>query len=74
MAASIVPATQRDLERLVAGTVQSSATHVVTIDYHPQVTTQTQVLFNGRTLHVNSVQNLEERNIELVLICEEVVP
>jgi SPP1 family predicted phage head-tail adaptor len=69
--ASIVPATARDLERLVAGTVQSSATHLVTIRYLAGVTTKTRVVFGSRLLSVTGVQNPEERNISLVLVCQE---
>jgi head-tail adaptor len=39
--------------------------------WRPDITTDTQVFFRGRTLHVTSVRNLEERNITLELICEE---
>jgi SPP1 family predicted phage head-tail adaptor len=71
--ASIVPATAHDLERAVAGTVQSSATHLVTIRYLAGVTTKTRVLFGTRTLQVTGVQNPDERNISLVLVCQEVI-
>ena len=70
---SIEPATARDLERLAAGTNISSASHIVKAPYHPGVTTKTRLTFNDRTLHVASVINPEERNRELVLVCEEVV-
>jgi hypothetical protein len=42
-----VPATARDLERVVAGTVQSSATHLVTIRYLAGVTTKTRVVWDA---------------------------
>lgn len=71
--ASVVPATAHDLERAVAGTVQSSATHLVTIRYLAGVTTKTRVLFGTRTLQVTGVQNPDERNISLVLVCQEIV-
>jgi SPP1 family predicted phage head-tail adaptor len=71
--ASIVPATARDLERVVAGTVQSSATHLVTIRYLAGVTTKTRVVFGSRLLSVTGVQNTDERNISLVLVCQESV-
>ena len=73
MWAEIRPATARDLERVTAGTVMATASHIVTMDYHPQVTTQTRITFKGRTLLVTGVANPEERNIELVLTAEEVV-
>jgi SPP1 family predicted phage head-tail adaptor len=71
--ARIQAATQRDLERVTAGTVLSTATHIVTMPYHPQVSTQTRVLVNGRTFSVTGVTNPDERNIDLVLTCTEVV-
>lgn len=71
--ASIQPATARDLERRVASTMQASASHIVTMRYHPQVTTKTQLLFGDRVFFVNGVQNTDERNVELVLACQEIV-
>jgi SPP1 family predicted phage head-tail adaptor len=69
----IKPATARDLERVVANTVQSTASHLVTGDYRPDVNTQTRVTFGARIFEVTGVQNPEERNRDLVLVCEEVV-
>lgn len=71
--AEIKPATARDLERTIANAVQSKASHIVTMDYHPDVTTETTLLFGTRVFQVTGVQNPEERNIDLVLACEEVV-
>lgn len=72
--ASIRPASARDLERSIAGTVQSTATHLVGMRYHAGVTTKTRVVFGTRIFHVQGVHNIEERNVELVLAVEEVVP
>lgn len=69
--ASITPATARDLEGLIASSVQSMATHIVRMRYHANVTTQTRVTFGTRVFEVTGVQNPEERSIELVLICQE---
>lgn len=71
---AIRPASQRELERRTAGTTLTSTSHIVEGDYRPDITTGTQIVFNGRTLYVNSVQNLEERNRALVLLCNEAVP
>lgn len=71
--ASVEPATQRSLERLVASTVASDASHVVTMPFISGVTTKTRVTFKGRTLNVVGVQNVEERDIELRLACVEQV-
>jgi len=48
--------------------------HVVTIRYHPQVTVDTVAVFGTRNLFVRSVQNVNEDNDEMRLICEEIVP
>lgn len=71
--AEIKPATARDLERVTAGTVLSTATHVVTLRHLVGVTTQTRVLFNDRVFQVTGVSDPEERHIELNLVCVEVV-
>lgn len=71
----IKPATARDLERVAAaGAVISTGMSIMTGPFHPQVTTKTRVLFNGREFHVTGDQNIEERNGEMVLVCVEVVP
>jgi len=76
MYASIVPATQSDLERTVAGTVISSATHVIEVPYHPGVTVQTRLRYSEptrpeRTFQVTAVRNPEEADRDLVIVAEE---
>lgn len=71
--ASIMPASARDLERVAAGTVVSSATHLVTMRYHADVTTKTRITFGTRTFNVVGVMNPEERNIWTVVMAVEVV-
>lgn len=61
-------------ERLAPGTVVSSATRLIIGPYHPQVTTQTVLTYNGRTFQVMGVSNVAERNIDMVLTCEERQP
>lgn len=72
--AEVRPATVRDLERQTAGTTIATAELIVTMPFHPQVTTQTHLTFKGRTLLVSGVVNPEERDIDTVLFCTEVVP
>lgn len=69
----ITPATVRSLERFVAHTIQAKATHVVMGRYRADITTDTRLVFGTRNLYVRGVQNVEERNRELMLACEEVV-
>jgi SPP1 family predicted phage head-tail adaptor len=73
LSVKIAPATQRDLERVIAGTVMSTATHIVTGPFHPQVTTKTRVLFDGRQFSVVGVADPEEGQVEMILVCVEVV-
>jgi head-tail adaptor len=71
--AEIAAATVAGLERIAPGTVQSAATHVVTFDYHPSVTTKTTIGFGSRVFEVTGVVNPEERNIDTIALCTEVV-
>ena len=70
---SITPASARDLERYTAGTTFTSATHMVRGRWHPQITTASRLLFQGRALLVVFVSNPEERSREVILICAEVL-
>lgn len=74
--ASVTPATARDLERVVANTVQSTASHLVTLRYLAGVTTKARLIFHDRTDRTFSIQGIhdpEERHLRLNLACEEVV-
>jgi SPP1 family predicted phage head-tail adaptor len=74
MYARIRPANQRDLERVAAGTTVAVATHIVTIPFHPEVTSATRVTFQGRQLQVVAhPTNREEADRELDLVCAELV-
>jgi head-tail adaptor len=78
MFAHIAPATQTDLERQTSGTVLSTATHVISVLYHPGVTVETRLRYTApnrpeRTFQVTSVRNPDEANRELVIVAEEVV-
>lgn len=71
---SIHRASLRDLERVTAGTAIASASHILEGDWHPGVTRQTVVTFEGRTFYVNDIVNVDERDVSMVLLCQEVVP
>lgn len=47
--------------------------HLVTIRYHSQVTMDTRIVYGTRELFVKGVQNVDERNAEMQLLCEEVI-
>jgi head-tail adaptor len=76
--ADVRPASARDLEGVVAGTVLSTATHLITLPFHPGVTTTTRVQWTDgarrpHTANVTAVVNVDERCIEMVLGATEVV-
>lgn len=68
---SITPATARDIERIAAGTVITSATHTIEGRWRPDISTKSRVLFDGRIFHITGIQNVEERDITLRLLAEE---
>lgn len=75
---AVEPATAVALERVVANAVQSSATHIVTIRFHPGVTLESSVSFTDRAgrvhvLTVKGMQNPEQADRVLKLACEEVL-
>jgi Concanavalin A-like lectin/glucanases superfamily/Phage head-tail joining protein len=41
--------------------------------YHPGITLETQILFEGRTFQVQGITDVDERHVELQLTCVEVV-
>jgi len=71
--ARVAPASQAALERVAAGTVLTNATHVVTIPYLDGVSTSSRILLDGRVLNITSVQDPDERHVELMLVCQEAV-
>ncbi len=73
--AGIQPAAARSLERLVASSVVSQATHLVTIQRHPDVTTSTRVKWDDygqqREFAVTGVAQHPQDDRYQVLTCEE---
>jgi len=67
------PATAKDLERLAAGTVLSTATHIVKGPFHPQVTTETRLIYRGRVFHVTGGGSPDERRVEMELVAVELL-
>lgn len=69
----IAAASVRDQARAIAGTVASTASHVLRGPFHPQVNTLTRITFGTRIFQVLGKENSEERNIDMELLCSEVV-
>lgn len=70
---SIDQASARDLERAGVGTVTSGASYVVRGFRHPGVTTKSRMRFDGRTLAITGVYNVQERGVYMELIAVEQV-
>lgn len=62
-------------EFYAAETVNSEVTHKVNMRYVPNVaiTPDMHIKFGNRTFHIISVINFQERNIELQLLCKELI-
>jgi head-tail adaptor len=69
--ASIMPATARDQERAVAGTVMAMATHICLFPYHPDVNRKTRITFGTRTFAVAGVETPDERQVDTVVYAVE---
>ena len=67
--ASVVPLAGRELER--AREIVANATHEVRTRHRDGINTQKRIRHDNRTLNIESVRNVDERNRELVMICVE---
>jgi head-tail adaptor len=78
--ASMQPASARAMEYLGgSSSVQASATHIVRIPFHPQITIHSRVLYRDHglrdhVLNVAGLVNPEMRERELILFCAELLP
>jgi head-tail adaptor len=70
--ASIESARASALERVTAGTVLATATHLIRTRFHPGISSDTRLVFEGRHFEVQSVLNVDQRDIALILICAEI--
>ncbi len=58
-------------ERSGAGAMIAQATHTVNLRYYPGIVPKMRVHFQGRFFDILNVNNIDERNRELQLICRE---
>jgi head-tail adaptor len=65
-------ATGGDQELVHAGTVLSHRSYIVSGPYQPGITTTSTMRFLGRAFNVIAVVNIEERGLEMVLVCDEI--
>lgn len=79
MYVSIDPAAATDLQRVIgSATVIATASHLIEMDYHPEVTIQTRLTWTrpprpDRWFQVQGVVNVDERDVRLILACVELV-
>jgi len=66
----IRPATPKDAEAAVAGTVITHLSHVVHGRFHSQISTKSRMVFNGRTYQITSVSPIDGRDFEMELIAD----
>lgn len=60
-------------EYFAAETVNSEITHKVKIRYIEGLTPDMRVKFNNRIFSIQSIINFQEKNIELQLLCKELI-
>jgi len=59
----------RELE--LAKQIHAETTHLITIRYRPNVTTDKRIVFRNRIFRINAALNPEERNYKLLVHCTE---
>lgn len=67
----IEQATVRALERVAAGSVLTSASHILRGPFHAGITENAELMFEGRLFYVRGVVDPEERHIATIALCEE---
>lgn len=69
--ASIRPLSGREL--INAQQVSSEVTHEITTFFNQQITPRGRVVFGDRVFHIKSKTNPDQREKDMVLICQELV-
>lgn len=74
---AVVPATVRDMERTLGAAVQATASHLVTFWYLAGVSVKSTIVFHDgprdRSFSISGLHDPDERHIQLVCACEEVL-
>jgi head-tail adaptor len=74
MWSKIETASAVDLQRVFAdSTIIATASHVVKLPFHAGLTTTVRILFDGRSFMVTGVADTDQRKVESVVACTEVV-
>ncbi|WP_417848373.1 phage head closure protein [Thalassoglobus sp.] len=67
--AKVQPLSGQELEHAQA--MHSETTHKITIRYLADMTPEMRIQHDSRTLEILSIKNLDERSIQLELLCRE---
>lgn len=67
--AAVEPLTGKELDEAQASNYE--LTHKVTMRYYPGLDIKMRVMFGSRVFAIHSIQNIEERNRVLVMLCKE---
>lgn len=68
--AFVAPKTGREYDE--AQKLRAETTYNITTRYHEGITAEMRILFRGRTLKIESVLNIGEKNEELRIVASEV--
>lgn len=68
---SIEPISLRDKEQLQAGGIQAETTHIIRMRYRADVSASMFLVKGSRRFEILSVQNTNEQNRELEMLCAE---
>jgi head-tail adaptor len=77
---AIRPASAADIERVAGGVATAVASHIITGPFHPGITVETRIDFDDlrrgkvRKFSVTGVASPDERAVETVCACVELVP
>lgn len=68
--ASVTPMTGREYAE--SQKIRAETTYRITTRFFQNITTDMKILYEGKTFDIVSALNIEERNVELQIICSEV--
>jgi len=69
--AAVMPEASREFYR--ASQVHAEMTHLISIRYRSGITNSDRLRIGSRYLNIVAIQNVDERNVELRLVCVEEV-
>lgn len=71
--AQVLPAGARDRERMAGNALTASLLSLVRMRYRSGISVKDRIVFDGRTLQIENLQNPDGKKIELHALCSEVL-